>query len=42
MNAIPSVAYPEELVDIYWGGICDLIDIGDSVALSGRHVEPPD
>lgn len=41
MKAISSVTDPEELVDIYWRGIADLIDIGDYVALSRRNVEPP-
>lgn len=41
MKAISTVTDPEELVDIYWTGIGDLIQIGDYVALSRRNVEPP-
>src|SRR5262249_10139525 len=41
MKAISGVTDPEELVDVYWSGIGDLIAINDYVALSRRNVEPP-
>jgi sigma-B regulation protein RsbU (phosphoserine phosphatase) len=41
MKAISGVRDPEELVDVYWSGIGDLIAINDYVALSRRNVEPP-
>lgn len=41
MKAISGVTDPEELVDIYWNGIGELIEVGDYVALSRRNVEPP-
>jgi sigma-B regulation protein RsbU (phosphoserine phosphatase) len=41
MKAISGVTDPEELVDVYWNGIGDLIAINDYVALSRRNVEPP-
>jgi len=42
MKAISSVTDPEELVDIYWEGVGDLVAIDDYVALSRRNVEPPE
>lgn len=41
MKAISGVTDPEELVEIYWNGIGELIEVGDYVALSRRNVEPP-
>lgn len=41
MKAISGVINPEELVEVYWDGIGDLVHIGDYVALSRRNVEPP-
>ncbi len=41
MKAISGVTDPEELIEIYWNGIGDLIGIEDYVAVSRRHVEPP-
>lgn len=42
MKAISGVTDPEELVEIYWNGIGDLIQIDDYCALSRRNVDPPD
>ena len=41
MKAISGVTDPEQLVEIYWNGIGELIAINDYVALSRRNVEPP-
>jgi phosphoserine phosphatase RsbU/P len=41
MKAISGVTDPEELVEIYWEGIGELIAIEDFVAVSRRNVEPP-
>lgn len=41
MHAISGVTDPEELVEIYWNGIGELIAIDDFVAISRRNVEPP-
>jgi sigma-B regulation protein RsbU (phosphoserine phosphatase) len=41
MKAISGVTDPEELVEVYWTGIGELIAINDFVALSRRHVDPP-
>jgi sigma-B regulation protein RsbU (phosphoserine phosphatase) len=41
MKAISGVTDPEELVNVYWQNIGDLIKIEDYVALSRRDVEPP-
>jgi sigma-B regulation protein RsbU (phosphoserine phosphatase) len=41
MKAISGVTDPEELVDVYWQGIGELIPIAAYVALSRRDVEPP-
>lgn len=41
MKAISGVTDPEELVEIYWNGIGDLVSIDDYVAVSRRNVDPP-
>ncbi len=41
MKAISGVSDPERLIEIYWGGIGELIAIEDYVAVSRRGVEPP-
>jgi sigma-B regulation protein RsbU (phosphoserine phosphatase) len=41
MKAISGVTDPEELVDVYWKNIGDLIPVMDYVALSRRNIEPP-
>src|SRR5213592_3185411 len=41
MKAISGVVDPEELVEVYWKGIGELIPSGEYVALSRRGVEPP-
>jgi sigma-B regulation protein RsbU (phosphoserine phosphatase) len=41
MKAISSISDPEELVEKYWQGVGELIEVGDFVALSRRNVEPP-
>ncbi len=41
MKAISGITDPEELVEVYWTGIADLIAINDYLALSRRNVEPP-
>src|SRR5437868_4474953 len=41
MKAVSSVSDPEELVDVYWDGIGELLPIHDYVALSRRELAPP-
>lgn len=41
MRAISGITDPEELVDVYWTNIGDLMPIEDYVAVSRRGVEPP-
>ena len=41
MRAISGVTDPDELVEIYWQGIGELIPIPHYVAVSRRGVEPP-
>jgi phosphoserine phosphatase RsbU/P len=41
MKAISGVTDPEELVNVYWQNIGELITIENYVALSRRDVEPP-
>src|SRR3984957_3009845 len=41
MKAISGVTDPEELVDVYWQGIGELVPIAAYVALSRGNVEPP-
>jgi sigma-B regulation protein RsbU (phosphoserine phosphatase) len=41
MKAISGVTDPEELVDVYWAGIGDLVPVMEYVSLSRRNVEPP-
>lgn len=42
MRAISGISDPEEIVDAYWTGISDLVEIVDFVAVSRRHTEPPE
>jgi len=42
MKAISGVTDPEELVEVYWNGIGELVPVVEYVALSRRNVEPPD
>ncbi|MBK7405338.1 MAG: PP2C family protein-serine/threonine phosphatase [Phycisphaerales bacterium] len=41
MRAISGVSDPEELVDVYWQGIGELVPVGDYVSLSRRGEESP-
>src|SRR5437868_2659696 len=41
MKAISGVTDPEELVEVYWNSIGELVPIMAYVALSRRNVEPP-
>jgi sigma-B regulation protein RsbU (phosphoserine phosphatase) len=41
MKAISGVTDPEELVNVYWRGIGELVPIVEYVSLSRRNVEPP-
>jgi sigma-B regulation protein RsbU (phosphoserine phosphatase) len=41
MKAISGVTDPEQLVEVYWSGIGELIAINDYVALSRRNVDRP-
>ncbi len=41
MKAISGVTDPEELVEVYWQGIGELISIEDYVAVSRRNLNPP-
>jgi sigma-B regulation protein RsbU (phosphoserine phosphatase) len=42
MKAISGITDPEELVEVYWSGIGELIPVLDYVALSRRGVAPPE
>lgn len=42
MKAISGVSDPEELVNVYWSGIADLLPVHDFVALSRRGVPAPE
>jgi sigma-B regulation protein RsbU (phosphoserine phosphatase) len=41
MKAISGVTDPEELVNIYWNGVGELLPVNDYMAISRRGVEPP-
>jgi sigma-B regulation protein RsbU (phosphoserine phosphatase) len=41
MKAISGVTDPEELVEVYWQGIGELIPVTEYIALSRRNVDPP-
>jgi sigma-B regulation protein RsbU (phosphoserine phosphatase) len=41
MKAISGITDPDQLVEVYWTGIGELIPILDYVALSRRDIEPP-
>ena len=41
MRAISGVTDPEELVEVYWEGIGDLVPPMEFVSLSRRGMEPP-
>ncbi len=41
MRAISSISDPEELVEVYWRGIGDLVPIREYVAVSRRNIERP-
>lgn len=41
MKAISGITDPQQLVDVYWQGIGELLPITDYVAVSRRNVEPP-
>lgn len=41
MKAISSISDPQELVDVYWRNIGELLPIEDFVSTSRRGVEPP-
>ncbi len=41
MRAISSVNDPQELVEVYWNGIGELLPVYDYVATSRRNIEPP-
>src|SRR5690348_1048245 len=41
MKAISGVTDPDELVDVYWNGIGELMPVMEYVATSRRGVEPP-
>jgi sigma-B regulation protein RsbU (phosphoserine phosphatase) len=41
MKAISGVTDPEELVNVYWRGIGDLVPVDDYISMSRRDVEPP-
>src|SRR5438105_4213855 len=42
MKAISIVTDPEKMVNIYWNGINDLVQLKDYISLSRRNVEPPE
>ena len=41
MKAISGITDPEELVEVYWTGIGELMPVVEYVSLSRRNVEPP-
>jgi phosphoserine phosphatase RsbU/P len=41
MKAISGVVDPEELVEVYWSNIGELLTIDDYVSVSRRDIEPP-
>jgi sigma-B regulation protein RsbU (phosphoserine phosphatase) len=41
MKVISGVTDPEQLVEVYWNGIGELIAVDDYVAVSRRNVDPP-
>lgn len=41
MKAISDISDPEELVDVYWSNIGDLLTVQDYMSVSRRQVEPP-
>jgi sigma-B regulation protein RsbU (phosphoserine phosphatase) len=41
MRAVSGITDPDELVNVYWTNIGDLMPITDYVAVSRRGVEPP-
>src|SRR5207302_1326999 len=41
MKAISGVTDPEELVEVYWDGIGELVPVLEYVSLSRRNEEPP-
>jgi sigma-B regulation protein RsbU (phosphoserine phosphatase) len=42
MKAISGVTDPEELVEIYWDGIGELVGMGDYVSISRRNIPAPE
>lgn len=42
MKAVSDITDPESMVREYWDGIHDLMPTEDYIALSRRHVEPPE
>src|SRR5437773_4585698 len=41
MKAISGVTDPEELINVYWNGIGELIPVVEYVSLSRRNEQPP-
>jgi sigma-B regulation protein RsbU (phosphoserine phosphatase) len=41
MKAISSITDPEQLVEEYWDGVGELLDVQNYLAVSRRNVEPP-
>jgi sigma-B regulation protein RsbU (phosphoserine phosphatase) len=41
MKAISGITDPQDLVEVYWKGIGELISVNDFVSLSRRNVDPP-
>jgi len=41
MKAVSSIRDPEEMVNVYWGGIGELLPMEHFLSLSRRGVEPP-
>src|SRR5262245_19437972 len=42
MKSISDITEPEEMVEVYWSGIAELLPGDGFVALSRRDVEPPE
>src|SRR4051794_5235844 len=41
MRAISGITDPDELVEVYWTNISELVRVADYLAVSRRDVEPP-
>lgn len=42
MKSVSDITEPEEMVDVYWNGLSELVPTEDFLALSRRNVAPPE